>query len=856
MLLRACVTAALGASLLHAQAARTATAARADSLESILIELDVKDVGGSTVHAFRGGDEAWLPLTALLTAGDVAFERTGTSDYRITLATGRKVSLDAGRATVRVNGAVVRVPDGALVVRDGETYAASHALAGWLGIRFEITWNELRVTAIGGKELPAENRVVRAASRFLTQPPAAPPTPEGTRLTPIRPVLDGFVLDYNLTVPFDAPFRDPGYTVDGGVTLLGGALDAAYTSAGSITSTQVSWTGVWRDNPWLKQLRVGDVPLTGTRFEQVRGFSLTNAPFVRPTFFGQATYGARLGEGYEVESYVNGLLVGVDTTNRDGRFARTLPVSYGSNLVDFTAYGPHDQLSRFSQLFQIFPQDFLPAGKVEYGVSAGRCESVAICQYTGNADLRVGLTTRASIETGFELLQTDSTGRVGRPYFDFSLNPTNSIFISAQQLALSSTTILARWQPSLEHSLTFTAGKFTANDTVAQILTGETVRDHYGILYYVRPPIGGKNSYLTVDARRIDANDGTHDRVRVSLGLQLPNAQLVPYVEADNTHGVPGGGTSSALAGINVFVLPIRSLGPVVGTLLAYGTVERSNNGESTTSLTLVKQFGNRFRVELGGTWFAPGTPGAFTLRVLSDLPQARIITTANLGPGAGPGTNFISGSILTDPHSGQVTLAPGPALQRGGVTGRVYLDANVNGKFDAGDTPIAGALVRVGSVYALTDSTGRYRIWDLVPFEPVALAVDVSSLDSPLWAADAQHVVLEPWPNRFQEFDVAIVPGGVVEGTLVDGRDGGKPVAGVRIVLTENGTSRRMETTTFSDGGFSLLGVKPSRWSLTVDPRDLAALKGDAAPLAIVVRAMENGDRVEGLKLTVGARP
>jgi hypothetical protein len=715
MFLRACaitgVIAALGAPALRAQtapAAGTRLTIRADSLDAVLIELGVKDVGGSTVRAFRGGDEAWIPLAALLTTSDLAFERTGAADFRITLASGTRVSIDAARSVVHVNGSAVAVAAGALIVRDGEAFAATRAIAAWFGIRFEIAWSELRVTAIGGKELPAENRAVRAASRFVTAPPAAPPAPEGTRLTPSRPLLDGFVLDYGITTPFDSPFHDVGYTLGGGATLLGGALDATLASASSGVNSQLSWTGVWRDNPWVKQLRLGDVPITGTRFEQIRGFAITNAPFLRPTYFGQADYGARLGDGYEVESYINGALVGVDTTNRNGRFTRTLPVSYGSNLVDFAAYGPHDQLSRFSELFQIFPQDFLPAGTVEYGLSGGRCEDRTLCDYTGNADLRVGLTARASIETGFELLQTDSTGRVGRPYFDLSLNPTNAIFISAQQLALASSTLLVRWQPSLEQSLTFTGGRFTSNDTASQILTGETVRDHYGILYYLRPPIGGRNSYFTVDARRIDANDGTHDRVRVTLGLQLPNSQIAPYVETDDTHGTAGGGTSSALVGVNLFVLPMPSLGSTFGKVLAYGTVERSNAGESLTSLTLVRQFGNRFRVEVGGTWSGGGTPGQYTVRVLTDLPQARMITTANIGPGSGGGTNFISGSVLADPHSGQISLAPGPALQRGGVTGRVYLDANVNGKFDAGDTPIAGALVRVGSVYALTDSAGR----------------------------------------------------------------------------------------------------------------------------------------------------
>ncbi len=865
MYLRAWAIVALGASLLHAQAAPVAAARGAeapDSLEAVLLELGVHSDGSNTVHAFRRGDEAWLPVSDLISIADLAVKRTGTGEFNVTTATGRRVTIDAARMAVQINGNRTAVADGALFVRDGEAYAASRALAAWFNIKFEIAWNELRVTAIGGKELPSENRVTRASSRFVTPLSLAPPLLEGTRLAPSRPLLDGFVLDYDLTLPFNSPFHDIGYTFGTGVTLLGGALDAQFASAGvGATSTLVSWTGVWRDNPLLTQVRLGDVPLTGTRFLTVRGFAISNTPFVRPTYFGQATYGANLGPGYEVETYVGSQLVSVDSTKHNGQFGLSLPVVYGSNPVDFVAYGPHDQQLRFSQLFQVFPQDFLPAGKVEYGLSAGRCEQFSTCQYTGNADLRVGLTSRASIETGFELLQTDSTGRAGRPYFDFSLNPTNSIFISAQQLGLASTMFLARWEPSLDHSLSFTAGRFASNDTVTQILTGQNVRDHFDLLYYVRPPFGGKNSYMTVDASRLDAYDGTHDRLRVSLGAQLPAGQLVPYVEFDGTHNAPGGPTSMSLAGINVFLLPIRSLGPVAGEILAYGALERTSQGTGTSSLTLVRQFGNRFRVELGGNWAGASTPATYTLRVLSDLPQARVITTANLGSGAGAsaGSNFVSGSIVADTHAGQLSFIPGPALQRGGVTGRVYLDANVNGKFDAGDTPIAGALVRVGSVYALTDSSGRYRVWDLVPFEPVSLAVDVSSLDSPLWAADVQRVVLEPWPNRLQEFDVAIVPGGVVEGNVVDGRQGNQPIAGVRVVLVESGTSRRMETSTFSDGGFSFLGVKPGRWSIAVDPRDADALKGQSMPTALTVRAMENGDRVQGIVLVVGppaARP
>ncbi len=107
------------------------------------------------------------------------FERTGAADFHITLASGRKVTIDAAHAAVHVNGAAVPVPAGALIVRGDDTYAATAPLAKWLGIRFEIAWSELRVTALGGKELPSQNRVARAASRFVSAPGTTPQTAKG-----------------------------------------------------------------------------------------------------------------------------------------------------------------------------------------------------------------------------------------------------------------------------------------------------------------------------------------------------------------------------------------------------------------------------------------------------------------------------------------------------------------------------------------------------------------------------------------------------------------------------------------------------------------------------------------------------
>jgi hypothetical protein len=86
---------------------------------------------------------------------------------------------------------------------------------------------------------------------------------------------------------------------------------------------------------------------------------------------------------------------------------------------------------------------------------------------------------------------------------------------------------------------------------------------------------------------------------------------------------------------------------------------------------------------------------------------------------------------VLYDPGRRQVAFASGPSLERAGISGRVFLDSNGDGRWQPGEQSIGGVRVRAGFVTTLSDSSGRYRIWDLPAFEPgeYELSVDPSVL-------------------------------------------------------------------------------------------------------------------------------
>ena len=235
-----------------------------------------------------------------------------------------------------------------------------------------------------------------------------------------------------------------------------------------------------------------------------------------------------------------------------------------------------------------------------------------------------------------------------------------------------------------------------------------------------------------------------------------------------------------------------------------------------------------------------------------TQLPTIRA-TTSITAPSRGDPTvsQFVQGSVLYDPTRGQIAFASGPSLERAGISGQVFLDRNGDGRWQRGEQPIAGVRVRAGFNTTLSDSSGRYRIWDLPAFEPVLVAVDTSTLASPLWVPAYGSVSVETGPNRFRGVDIPIVPGGVIEGRVVRQTvDSTVAIPGVSLLLRRHGSSQTARLVTFSDGGFYLIGVKPGEYELSVDPAVLARLELSAWPIAFTVPSSAEGATVDGLEL------
>ena len=159
-----------------------------------------------------------------------------------------------------------------------------------------------------------------------------------------------------------------------------------------------------------------------------------------------------------------------------------------------------------------------------------------------------------------------------------------------------------------------------------------------------------------------------------------------------------------------------------------------------------------------------------------------------------------------------------------GNVSGKVYQDVNLNGRFDAGiDLPQVNARVRVdGSRYAVSDMNGNFRIESVLVGDH-SVYLDLLSVRADLTLLDntQQQITLDA---RDVVVDFRVVRTGRVSGVVwLDINENGRlddlerPLADVRVV-----TSSGRDTLTNENGYFLIGDLPPGEHILLLDEKTL----------------------------------
>ncbi|MES3034992.1 MAG: hypothetical protein V4813_13420 [Gemmatimonadota bacterium] len=830
-----------GAAPLHAQA----------TVETTLLEVRLGQTAALAMRAERDGERVWLPVAEL--AGAMEFEIVARSASRVTLRRWPSRALivfDADSMQVRSAGVVLTVAPGAVRSSDGDVLADVGALQSVLQVTLETSLTDLVISVPLIDSLPLGRRVSRERARARLARLAG--DGDGDVAPLARPLADGTVVDYSLSVPLTGDQSRVGWSTAVGTDVLGGSLELSTgaIAGGARLPTLSSWTGVWRNGRKLTQVRLGDGLGSGPLPRLGRGLMLTNAPYIRPALFGLQTLRGDLPPGWAIEAYRNGELVAVDTVGRGSGYQLQLPVLYGENPVDLLAVGPFGQTRALTENLRI-GADLLPRNRSEYGVSLAQCRLRQQCLMAGTLDVRVGASERWTMRAGLDAIARDSVGWKQSPYLSLVGTPLRSLSVQLDVAAQSRTRVAMNIEPSRQLRLSLEQSWFSADPIDPLVVSRRRAQSSaYG--YWRSADARQSSLELSVDHSAFVDGDAL-TRARIGYGTQFGGVRLQPYLRQESFARLS---RSQRAAGLEATMLPSGHRGRYLGAALVRLISEVDQRGSSLRqAMTLSMPLPAAFRIDGGGALQRGVRGPLFSLAVSRDLNAVRSYTAATLSRSGSSAQQSVQGSAVLTPSAKRPHFVTGPSLQRAGVAGVVFLDRNGDGRRNPGEPVVPGVRVQVGTGSARSDADGRYRVWDLVPFVPLPLVVDSSTVPSPLWIPTVRHASIEAGPNRFDSVDIPLVAGGVLEGRVEWPLRGSTSLPPVPLIVTDARGAVVARTQSFSDGEFVIIGVRPGSLTVRIDPAWLAAQALASGPQVVRLESSDDGATARVPALTIGAR-
>ncbi|MDQ2667433.1 MAG: hypothetical protein M3Z05_15665 [Gemmatimonadota bacterium] len=766
-----------------------------------------------------------VPVTVQRDSGIVRISRPGGAG----LATLRYSSLPPA-----INGvAHGRLDPADVVVRGDEVFIAAPRLAELLEATLDVDFANLMVHAARAQDFPARLHEDIAAKRAkaLRRRAPADARPE----IPFEPRTGLGVLEWAVGGGVTPPSLPEQVDARVGAGLLGGMLKthAALSRAGGSTTGSTfdgSYQRVFPGSKVVRQVEIGDIFAGGSLARFMRGVTLTNAPFARSLDYGELRFSQPLPPGWEVELYEGDQLVGYREASSTGSL-NSVPVHYGTTPLRVRLYGPAGEQVE-SQVTYVVPVEQLTEGAWQYALGGGRCAQHQ-CRELAYADLKRGVTPQLTLQAGADE-RRDSTERQIRPYVGASYLPAPGWVASlqARQDAYVRGAVSNQGEGRVTGSLAAGVNAKGEGGTAITAVATSSWFVQSGLSLRHAGWFLGERS-LTLGARA-QGQPGGDTRWAVSGSAPIPSGLMTAALETDPR--AQNGGPRGSVLRLAPTIALTRGWWQRLGTPTAAFEVTTDGRSlvqwESNISLQPPAGFLSLGMRKLAGV---PGLQASLGASIA--LRHAHLVTHLVGAPSRLTGGYSVAGAEAYGPLSHVMPLDFG-GLGLAGVEGRVFHDNNGNGTFDEGDVGVPNAMVAVAGLRTVTDSSGRFGQWNVLPYEAVDVQLDSLSVEDPSWVPVTPDHWLRPSPHQFSRIDFPLIRTREVVGQLTTPRGMPNP-AGVGLILRDSASRATYETRSFGDGGFYFSRVRAGHYLLTLTQTSLTALGAQTPPsVAIEVSA------------------
>ena len=561
-----------------------------------------------------------------------------------------------------------------------------------------------------------------------------------------------------------------------------------------------------------------------------RGAVITNRPLATQTAFDSTRLEGDLPAGWEAELYRNDELLAFAKPTGDQRYVfDNVQLLYGENRIRIMMYGPQGQVRTREETINV-GQDNAPPGKTWYWVGFNQ-PSRDVFTLEKPPDGQNIPTAQATVA------------------LEHGIDDRTSVAALAREMLID------------DQHVTFVEGTVRRSVGSAMIELGAAHESNGGNA--ARAQLLGQIGSVNIDAQAILANDfhlngGQIESIRdYSIGIDAPlkvgRTVLPAHADVHLTDRMNGtkelDAAARLAANFNRFdlaagltyqqqFLPSGVHPPPQTMLDLIGSGHIGDVRLRGTTTFGISPSARLRAAELEAYWSASDnvdwdadliyeTDSHRANAKLSYIRRLSSFAVALTGEAATDGSVAfgINLNFSLDAARG-FAISRRPLAQAGEVHALVYRDLNDNGIRDPGEPVEKGAVVTTGTQQSEkpTDSHGTVLVGGLVPFQPIAVGVDVSSLSDPMLVPKKALQVVVPRPGVPADVEIALVGGGDVEGALV--KSGGLGFEGVKLELVDSSGKVVGASLTDFDGFFLFERVAYGSYTIRVAKSSATAAK------------------------------
>ncbi|MFZ4578951.1 MAG: hypothetical protein ACOYOB_11200 [Myxococcota bacterium] len=820
-----------------------------DDFDELVLELALGDtVLLPDLIALQRGDQVWAPLGPVVRALDFLI----TVDVPSGMASGwfidesRRFELDVSKRTIRVGSKTRAFQPEQIIWRD-ELYVRLDALGDWLSMVPTFDFQAMRLSLATQESLPLARRLER--ERMHRQV-----VPRTIAANPLKALANGPKM---LAVPL----------LDLRVEAAGGAFGRAGGSAASQAGTTQYNVGgqgdlLWMESDWgvagsqhhpvslaslrmarrdalagllgplgARELLAGDLstmamPLV-VQSDLGRGVAVSNFPLAAPREFDRTRLEGQLPVGWDAELFRNGeLLAFTSATNGHYLFA-DVPLLFGRNELRVVMHGPHGERREVVQQ-TLVGANLVRPGEFSYAASVTQDrETVLPLQNLATSptagQLRVmgrveqGVTRQFSLTAGAASVASATGPRtthgsagaravVGNVYAEGDLVAQvdgGAAGHASIQTGLGSTTLV------VEHA------RF-GRDFTSEVAANAPGLDSRSRLRIDSPiEIGGLGQVGLGLDNEVDTFASGHsvERVTARTGLTMDSLYLATSAMAGaqdyagwQVLGVTSGRYRTALATPRVDLAWNRRGGGIVLDQAKIGADVRLGSWTSA-------------EVEVQHSLTDGTTLARVGLRQQRDAFAWGAQVAGGSDAGISAGLTFEM-HLGTQPRTGKWTASSMSLGGTGAVLAHVFVDRDGDGRFGAGDEPIAGARFRIenqDTSKAITDADGYANLTRLQAYVPVEIRLDRGSLPDVYALPRPEFQSVLPRIGGTVDVDFPVVLAGAIEGSLRHvASQGGGAVADMSVELRSGEEVVARQKSAY-DGFFVFEDVMPGTYSVRV---------------------------------------